>query len=184
MKTIIIFTWWSPFLVQITNIKNPLNYSNWYVTLYIIYLNIWGALSRDFFLIINPWPTDLEWTNNPGKIFIHKLAHHIMNFKVPPESSLIKKYVCRSPDSATKAPTSSATMRDTTLQSIWIENGRNITQNNGLQVNKLSHYHVLNLLLVSLETNSLLDPSPFLFLFSCSPYFCTFIFHVIFYKGT
>ena len=30
-----------------------------------------------------------------GKIFIHKHAHHIMNFEIPPESSLIKKYVCR-----------------------------------------------------------------------------------------
>jgi hypothetical protein len=32
------------------------------------------------------------------KIFIHKNTHHIMNFEVPPESSLIKKYVCRPPD--------------------------------------------------------------------------------------
>ena len=34
------------------------------------------------------------------KIFIHKHAHHIINFEVPPESSLIKKYICRTPDSA------------------------------------------------------------------------------------
>jgi hypothetical protein len=34
------------------------------------------------------------------KTFIHKHAHHIMNFEVMPESSLIGKYVCRSPDSA------------------------------------------------------------------------------------
>ena len=34
------------------------------------------------------------------KIFIHKHAHHIKNYEVPPESSLIKKYVCRPPDSA------------------------------------------------------------------------------------
>ena len=31
----------------------------------------------------------------------------------------------RSPDGASMAPTSITTMRDTTLQSIWIENGRN-----------------------------------------------------------
>ena len=36
-----------------------------------------------------------------------------MNFEVPPASSLIKKYVCRPPDSAS---TSIATMRDTTLE--------------------------------------------------------------------
>ena len=41
------------------------------------------------------------------KIFFHKYAHHIMNFEVPPESSLIKKYVCTSPDSASMAPISS-----------------------------------------------------------------------------
>ena len=52
------------------------------------------------------------------KIFIHKHAHHIMNFEIQPESSLIKKYVCRSPDSASIAPTSNATIRDVTLQSI------------------------------------------------------------------
>ena len=52
------------------------------------------------------------------KIFIHKHAHHIMNFEIPPESYLIKKYVCRPPDSASIAPTSSGTMRDVTLQSI------------------------------------------------------------------
>ena len=52
------------------------------------------------------------------KIFIYKHAHHIMNFEIPPESSLIKKYVCRSPDSASIAPTSKTTMRDVTLQSI------------------------------------------------------------------
>ena len=34
------------------------------------------------------------------------------------ESSHIKKYVCRPPDSASIAPTSNATMRDVTLQSI------------------------------------------------------------------
>ena len=29
------------------------------------------------------------------KIFIHKHAHHIMNFEVPLVSSLIRKYICR-----------------------------------------------------------------------------------------
>ena len=70
---------------------------------------------------------------NWEKIFIHKHAHHIMNFEIPPESSLIKKYVCRPPDSASIAPTSNATMRDVTLQSIWIEIGRNIARNICLQ---------------------------------------------------
>jgi len=41
-----------------------------------------------------------------------------MNFEIPPESSLIKKYVGTSPDSASIAPTSNATMRGVTLQSI------------------------------------------------------------------
>ena len=49
------------------------------------------------------------------KIFIHKHAHHIMNFKVPPVSSLIKKYICRPPDSASMAPISIATMQDTSI---------------------------------------------------------------------
>ena len=52
------------------------------------------------------------------KIFIHKHAHHIMNFEIPPESSLIKKYVYRSPDRASMAPINIATMHDATLQSI------------------------------------------------------------------
>jgi len=60
-----------------------------------------------------------------------------MNFEVPPESFLIKKYVCRPPDSASMAPISIATMHDATLQSIWIENGWNIARNNCLQVSKL-----------------------------------------------
>jgi hypothetical protein len=33
------------------------------------------------------------------KVFIYKYTHHIMNFEVLPEISLIKKYVCRPPDS-------------------------------------------------------------------------------------
>ena len=37
-----------------------------------------------------------------------------MNFEIPPESSLIKKYVCRSPNSASMAPISIATMPDAT----------------------------------------------------------------------
>jgi hypothetical protein len=49
------------------------------------------------------------------KIFFHKHAHHIMNFEVLPESSLIKKYVNRSPDSASN---NIATMHDTILQLI------------------------------------------------------------------
>ena len=73
----------------------------------------------------------------------HKHAHHIMNFEIPPESSLIKKYVCRPPDRASIAPTSNATMRDVTLQSIWIENGRNIAWNNCLQVSKLPSWRLL-----------------------------------------
>ena len=39
-------------------------------------------------------------------------------FEVLPESSLIKKYVSRPPDSTSMAPISIATMHDTTLQSI------------------------------------------------------------------
>ena len=46
------------------------------------------------------------------------MAHHIMNFEVLPESSLMKKYVCRPPDSASMAPISITTMLDATLQSI------------------------------------------------------------------
>ena len=49
------------------------------------------------------------------KIFIHKYTHLSMNFEVSPESSLIKNSVCRSPDSALMAPTSIATMPDTTF---------------------------------------------------------------------
>ena len=49
------------------------------------------------------------------KIFIYKHAYHIMSFEVLPESSLIKKYVCRSPDSALMAPISIATMCDAKL---------------------------------------------------------------------
>ena len=52
------------------------------------------------------------------KSFIHKHALHIMNFEVTPESSLIKKYVHRPPDSASMAPISIATMQDATLQLI------------------------------------------------------------------
>jgi hypothetical protein len=52
------------------------------------------------------------------KMFIYKHAHHIMNFEVSPESSLIKNYVCRPPDSASMSSTSIATMCDATLQ--WI----------------------------------------------------------------
>jgi hypothetical protein len=49
------------------------------------------------------------------KIFIHKHAHHIMNFEVSPISSLIRKYIFRPPDSASMAPTSSATTQDTSV---------------------------------------------------------------------
>jgi hypothetical protein len=55
---------------------------------------------------------------NWEKIFILKHVYHIMNFEVPPESSLIKNYVCRPPDSASMAQTSIVTMHDATLQSI------------------------------------------------------------------
>ena len=41
-----------------------------------------------------------------------------MNFEVLPESSLIKKYVCRPPESALMAPLSITTMPDATLQLI------------------------------------------------------------------
>ena len=51
--------------------------------------------------------------------FVHKHAHHIMNFEITPKSSFIKKYVYRSPDSALMVPISITTMQDaTTLQSI------------------------------------------------------------------
>ena len=63
-------------------------------------------------------------------MFIYKHTHHIMNFEVLPESSVIKKYICIPPDSALMASTSITTMRDTTLQLIWIENGWNIARNN------------------------------------------------------
>ena len=72
-----------------------------------------------------------------GKIFIHKHTHHIMNFEVTLVSSLIKKYVCRLPDSTLMAPISIASMQDATLQSIWIENGQNIVRINCHQVSKL-----------------------------------------------
>ena len=49
------------------------------------------------------------------KIFIHKHAHHIMNFEVPPVSSLIKKYICRPPVSASMAPISTVTTQDTSV---------------------------------------------------------------------
>jgi hypothetical protein len=38
-------------------------------------------------------------------LFIHKHAHHIMNFEVLPESSLIKKYMYRPSDSTLIAST-------------------------------------------------------------------------------
>jgi len=44
------------------------------------------------------------------KINMHIHAHHIMNFEVSPVSSLIKKYICRPPDSESMAPISIATM--------------------------------------------------------------------------
>ena len=53
------------------------------------------------------------------KIFIHKHAHHIMNFEVPPVSSLIRKYIFRLPDSALMAPISIATMQDTSVDLNW-----------------------------------------------------------------
>ena len=56
--------------------------------------------------------------NSGKKLFIHKHAHHFMNFEVSPKSSLIKEYVCRSPDSTSIASTSIAAMRDAKLQSI------------------------------------------------------------------
>ena len=60
---------------------------------------------------INKKNKPIIWEN----IFIHKYAHHIMNFEVPPESSLFKKYVCRSPDSASMAPINIATTQDTSV---------------------------------------------------------------------
>ena len=39
------------------------------------------------------------------KIFIYKHAHHIMNFEVLSKNSLITKYVYRSPDRVSIAPT-------------------------------------------------------------------------------
>ena len=48
------------------------------------------------------------------KIFIHKHAHH-MNFEIPPVSSLIKKYICRPPDSSLMPPISVATTQDTSV---------------------------------------------------------------------
>ena len=44
------------------------------------------------------------------KIFIHKHTHNIMNFEILPESSFIKKYVWRPPDSSLMASTSIATI--------------------------------------------------------------------------
>ena len=41
------------------------------------------------------------------KIFIHKHAHHIMNFEVLPVNSFIKKYIWRPPDSASMTPITS-----------------------------------------------------------------------------
>jgi hypothetical protein len=38
-----------------------------------------------------------------------------MNFEVPPVSSLIKKYICRPPDSTLMVPISIATTQDTTV---------------------------------------------------------------------
>jgi hypothetical protein len=49
------------------------------------------------------------------KIFTHRHAHHIMNYEVLPVTSLIKKYMCRPPDSALMAPISIATMQDTSV---------------------------------------------------------------------
>ena len=49
----------------------------------------------------------------------------------------------RSPDSALIAPIRIATMRDATLQSIWIENGQNIARNNCLQVSKNLSWRLL-----------------------------------------
>ena len=55
--------------------------------------------------ICENWTSDLDSVDKNNeliigeKIFIHKHTHHIMNFEVPPESSFIKRYVWRSPDS-------------------------------------------------------------------------------------
>jgi hypothetical protein len=73
-----------------------------------------GDLHRYFLKSVNRRNELIIWE----KIFIHKHAHHIMNFEVPPESFIIKKYVCRPPDSALMPLNSIATTYDTTLQSI------------------------------------------------------------------
>ena len=46
-----------------------------------------------------------------GKKCIHKHAYNIMDFEILPESSLIKKYVFRPPESTSKAPISIAIMQ-------------------------------------------------------------------------
>ena len=73
-----------------------------------------------------------------GKIFIHKHAYHITIVKVSPQSSLLKKYICRS-NSISMAPINIATMHDATLQSIWIENGQNTARNNCLLQGKRNY---------------------------------------------
>ena len=67
-----------------------------------------------------------------------KYTHHIINFEVSPESSLIKKYVYRSSDSTSMASTSTTTMSDITLQLTWIENGQTIV----FKVSKLLYFEV------------------------------------------
>ena len=71
------------------------------------------------------------------KIFIRKHAHHIMNFEVLPKSSLIKKYICRPPDSALMASTCITTMHDLTLQSIELRMSKKKLKVIIFKVNKL-----------------------------------------------
>ena len=65
--------------------------------------------SAILFKSVNKRNEQLTWE----KIFIYKHAHHIMNFEVPHDSSLIAKYACRSSENASMSSTSIATTCDT-----------------------------------------------------------------------
>ena len=74
--------------------------------------------------------------------FVHIMCVSHYEFEVPPENSLIKKYICRSLDCASMPSTSIAKTLDTIHQSIWIENRWNIALNNCLQGKKITRINV------------------------------------------
>ena len=80
---------------------------------------LWGTLSLLDRCILCPY-LFIYWNKLRKKgMELTYDAYHIMNFEVPPVSSLIKKYICRPPDSASMAPIRIATMQDTWVDLNW-----------------------------------------------------------------